>query len=145
MKGGHRRFAAAADRFLARRGAEFRGPITLLITGDEEGLAVNGTKPLLDWLKQQGEKLDACVVGEPTNPEPLGDMVKIGRRGSMTGRLTVHGVQGHVAYPHLADNPVHRLVAMLAPHREPLDDGSEHFQPSTLQVITSMSATPPPT
>jgi succinyl-diaminopimelate desuccinylase len=88
-------------------------------------------------MKQQGERLDACVVGEPTNPEALGDMVKIGRRGSMNGRLTVHGVQGHSAYPHLADNPIHRMIKMLdAITREPMDEASEHFQASTLQVVS---------
>jgi len=130
-------FVAAAERFLARRGEGFPGRIALLITGDEEGPSVNGTKPMLGWLKQQGERLDACLVGEPTNPERLGDMVKIGRRGSMSGWLTVHGVQGHSAYPDLADNPVHRLVRMLdSITREPLDSGTAHFQPSTLQVTS---------
>jgi succinyl-diaminopimelate desuccinylase len=130
-------FVAAAERFLARRGEGFPGRIALLITGDEEGPSVNGTKPMLGWLKQQGERLDACLVGEPTNPEALGDTVKIGRRGSMSGWLTVHGVQGHSAYPHLADNPVHRLIRMLdSITREPLDGGTEHFQPSTLQVTS---------
>jgi len=130
-------FVAAAERFLARRGNGFPGRIALLITGDEEGPSVNGTKPMLGWLKQQGERLDACLVGEPTNPERLGDMVKIGRRGSMSGWLTVHGVQGHSAYPDLADNPIHRLIGMLdAITREPLDGGTTHFQPSTLQVTS---------
>jgi len=130
-------FAAASARFIARRGSGFSGRIALIITGDEEGPSVNGTKPLLAWMKQQGERLDACVVGEPTNPEALGDMVKIGRRGSMTGRLTVHGVQGHSAYPHLADNPVHRMVKMLdAITREPMDEATAHFQASTLQVVS---------
>jgi succinyl-diaminopimelate desuccinylase len=92
---------------------------------------------VLDWLRQRGEVLDACVVGEPTSAEALGDMIKIGRRGSMTGRLTVEGVQGHVAYPHLADNAAHRLVALLAGlTARPLDDGTEHFQKSGLQVTT---------
>jgi len=130
-------FVAAAERFLARRGSGFAGRIALLITGDEEGPSVNGTKPMLGWLKAQGERLDACLVGEPTNPEALGDMIKIGRRGSMSGYLTVHGVQGHSAYPHLADNPVHRLIRMLESiTRDPLDAGTTHFQPSTLQVTS---------
>jgi len=130
-------FAAASARFIARRGKGFTGRIALIITGDEEGPSINGTKPLLAWMKQQGERLDACVVGEPTNPEALGDMVKIGRRGSMTGRLTVHGVQGHSAYPHLADNPVHRMIRMLdAITREPMDEATAHFQASTLQVVS---------
>ena len=130
-------FVAASARFIARRGNGFSGRIALIITGDEEGPSVNGTKPLLAWMKQQGERLDACVVGEPTNPDALGDMVKIGRRGSMTGRLTVHGVQGHSAYPHLADNPIHRMVKMLdAITREPMDEATAHFPASTLQVVS---------
>jgi len=130
-------FAAAAERFIARRGRNFSGRIALIITGDEEGPSINGTKPLLAWMKQRGERLDACVVGEPTNPEALGDMVKIGRRGSLNGRLTVHGVQGHSAYPHLADNPIHRMIRMLdAITGEPMDEATEHFQASTLQVVS---------
>ena len=137
MKGGIAAFAAAATQFLAARGDDFDGSISLLITGDEEGIAINGTAKMLGWLKERGETLDACVVGEPTNPERLGDMIKIGRRGSLTGVLTVTGIAGHTAYPHLADNPAHRLVAMLAAlTAEPLDAGTEHFQPSTLQIST---------
>jgi succinyl-diaminopimelate desuccinylase len=137
MKGAIAAFIAAAERFIATRGPDFAGSISLLITGDEEGVAVNGTKKVLDWLKSRGEVLDACVVGEPTSATALGDMIKIGRRGSMTGRLTVTGVQGHVAYPHLADNAAHRLVALLgALTAEPLDSGTEHFQASGLQVTT---------
>jgi succinyl-diaminopimelate desuccinylase len=130
-------FAAAADRFIGKRRPDFPGRIAFIITGDEEGPAVNGTKPLMAWIKGRGERLDACVVGEPTNAQTLGDMVKIGRRGSMTGRLSVHGTQGHSAYPHLADNPIHRLIPMLgALTRDPLDAGTPHFQPSTLQVTS---------
>jgi succinyl-diaminopimelate desuccinylase len=137
MKGAIAAFVAAADGFLRARGREFGGSISLLITGDEEGDAVNGTKKVLEWMERNGEIPDLCVVGEPTNPERLGDMIKIGRRGSMTGTLTVVGVQGHTAYPHLADNAAHRLVRMLdAITRERLDDGSAHFQPSTLQITT---------
>lgn len=137
MKGAIAAFAAAVDGFLGARGADFGGSISFLITGDEEGDAINGTTKMLDWLADRGETLDMCLVGEPTNPEALGDMIKIGRRGSLTGRLTVHGVQGHTAYPHLADNPVHRLVKMLdAITSASLDDGTEHFQPSTVQVST---------
>lgn len=136
MKGAIAAFVAAA----ARRIAEKRPPdgsISLLITGDEEGPSVNGTCKVLDWLAARGERLDACVVGEPTNPTALGDMIKIGRRGSLSGRLTVRGVQGHVAYPHLADNPLPRLVRMLAAiTAEPLDAGTAHFQPSTLALTT---------
>lgn len=137
MKGAIACFAAAAARFLAARGATFDGSISLLITGDEEGVSVNGTRKLLDWIAALGEKLDACVVGEPTNAKTLGDMVKIGRRGSLNATVTVEGVQGHTAYPHLADNAAHRLVAMLhALTTSPLDDGTEHFQASTLQIST---------
>ena len=136
MKGAIASFVAAADRFLRGPEAE-EASVSLLITGDEEGPAVNGTKKVLDWLSQRGETLDACLVGEPTNPTKLGEMIKIGRRGSLNARLTVRGIQGHSAYPHLADNPIDRLVGLL--HRltrETLDDGSEHFQPSTLAVTT---------
>ena len=141
MKGAVAAFVAAVARFLAASGAQFisegRGSISLLITGDEEGDAVDGTVKVLDWLKVRGERLDACLVGEPTNQKRLGDMIKIGRRGSLTAKLTVHGVQGHTAYPQLADNPVHRLVRMLdAVTREALDDGTEHFQPSNLQITS---------
>jgi succinyl-diaminopimelate desuccinylase len=137
MKGAIAAFIAAAERFIAAHGNGFAGSISLLITGDEEGVAVNGTKKVLEWLRQRGEVIDACVVGEPTSADALGDMIKIGRRGSMTGRLTVEGVQGHVAYPHLVDNAAHRLVALLHTlTSSPLDDGTEHFQPSTLQVTT---------
>jgi succinyl-diaminopimelate desuccinylase len=137
MKGAIAAFIAAAERFLARPGAGLAGSVSLLITGDEEGIALNGTKKVLEWLRQRGEVIDACVVGEPTSADALGDMIKIGRRGSMTGRLTVEGVQGHVAYPHLVDNAAHRLVALLhALTASPLDGGTEHFQPSTLQVTT---------
>jgi succinyl-diaminopimelate desuccinylase len=137
MKGAIASFIAAAGAFLDRRGPGFTGSISLLITGDEEGVAINGTRKVLDWLRARGEVIDACVVGEPTSATQLGDMIKIGRRGSMTGRLTVEGVQGHVAYPHLADNAAHRLVALLAGLTDrPLDDGTEHFQKSGLQVTT---------
>ena len=130
-------FVEATARFLSRRGREFGGSISLLITGDEEGPAINGTRKVLGWMEGQGEKLDACLVGEPTNPNALGEMVKIGRRGSLSGWLEVHGIQGHTAYPHLADNPIHRLVKMLTAITEPaLDDGTDHFQASNLQVTT---------
>jgi succinyl-diaminopimelate desuccinylase len=137
MKSAIAAFIAAAERFIATRGPDFPGSISLLITGDEEGVAINGTRKVLDWLKARSEALDACLVGEPTSATELGDMIKIGRRGSMTGRITVTGVQGHVAYPHLADNAAHRLVGLLqALTAEPLDAGTEHFQASGLQVTT---------
>jgi succinyl-diaminopimelate desuccinylase len=136
MKGAIACFLAASARFLERHQPE--GSISLLITGDEEGPAINGTRKVLAWLRDHGETLDACVVGEPTSAEWLGDTIKIGRRGSLSGRLTVRGVQGHIAYPERADNPVPKLLTMLqALSAEPLDAGSEHFQPSQL-VITSV-------
>jgi len=137
MKGAIAAFAAAAARFATKTGGDFPGAISLLITGDEEGPSVNGTKPMLQALAADGEKFDACLVGEPTNPKRLGEMAKIGRRGSWTGHLTVRGVQGHIAYPHLADNPTHRLARMIVALTEtPLDSGTAHFEPSTLQVST---------
>jgi len=137
MKGAIAAFVAAAEQFIAVRGPDFPGSISFLITGDEEGVAINGTKKVLNWLAARGEKIDACVVGEPTSATELGDMIKIGRRGSMTGRLVIEGVQGHVAYPYLADNAAHRLVKLLhALTAEPLDGGTEHFQASGLQVTT---------
>ena len=143
MKGAIAAFIAAAQRYLDRRSGGGYGSISLLITGDEEGAAINGTKKVLEWLAGRGETLDACVVGEPTSAAVLGDMIKIGRRGSLTGRLTAHGVQGHTAYPHLADNAAHRLIAMLhALTTIELDQGSEHFQPSTLQISTIDIANP---
>ena len=136
MKGAIAAFTAAVARRLAD--APLPGSISFLITGDEEGPAVNGTRKVLDWLTERGETLDACIVGEPTNPRTLGDMMKIGRRGSVTGYLTAWGTQGHVAYPHLADNPLPRMVAMLSElNNLHLDDGTEWFQPSNL-VITEI-------
>ncbi|HEV7996173.1 MAG TPA: succinyl-diaminopimelate desuccinylase [Stellaceae bacterium] len=137
MKGAIAAFIAAAERWLVGRGADFAGSISFLITGDEEAAGLNGTRKVLEWLAARGEVLDACIVGEPTSAAALGDMVKIGRRGSLNAHLSVHGVQGHIAYPHRADNAAHRLVAMLhALTVAELDQGSEHFQPSTLQVST---------
>jgi succinyl-diaminopimelate desuccinylase len=141
MKSAIAAFVGAVARFRAGHGDPSgwprAGSISLLITGDEEGPAINGTRKVLEWLTERGETIDACVVGEPTNPDALGDMIKIGRRGSLVGTVTVHGIQGHTAYPHLADNPVHRLLNMLqALTADPLDQGSDHFQPSTLQIST---------
>jgi succinyl-diaminopimelate desuccinylase len=137
MKGAIAAYLAALSRFLEARGAEFGGSLSLLITGDEEGPAVNGTRKALAALARDGERLDACLVGEPTSAERLGDTVKIGRRGALNARLRVTGVQGHSAYAHLADNPVHRLLAMLTRLTgEPLCQGSDHFQPTSLQVTT---------
>ncbi|HKV16620.1 MAG TPA: succinyl-diaminopimelate desuccinylase [Reyranella sp.] len=137
MKGAIAAFTDAAARFIARRGRDFGGSISLLITGDEEGPAVNGTVKMLKRLAERGEMIDACVVGEPTCSRRFGDMMKIGRRGSMTVDLTVRGVQGHVAYPERLDNPIHRLSALIeALVREPIDRGSTHFQPTSLQFTT---------
>ena len=113
------------------------GSISLLITGDEEGPATDGTVRVLDWMAAHGHIPDLCLVGEPTNPAALGDVIKIGRRGSLNAALTVHGTQGHAAYPHRADNPVHRLVrALAALTAAPLDAGAEWFEPSSLQVTS---------
>ena len=135
MKGAIAAFVAALARFDAAGAGD--GSISLLITGDEEGPAVNGTRKVLDWLGAQGETLDACLVGEPTNPETVGEMVKIGRRGSLNGTLRVTGRQGHVAYPALADNPLPRLVTLLDSLLAlELDQGTDHFQPSRLELTT---------
>jgi succinyl-diaminopimelate desuccinylase len=137
MKAGIAAFVAAVARFLDERGTDFGGSISLMITGDEEGVGTNGTRKMVEWLQERGERLTHCLVGEPTNPERLGDMIKVGRRGSLVGYLTVHGTQGHTAYPHLADNPIDRLLRMLAAiTAEPLDEGTEHFQPSSVVIST---------
>jgi succinyl-diaminopimelate desuccinylase len=136
MKGAIAAMVASISAYLEEHGAP-PGSISLLITGDEEGRALNGTRSVLDWMRGQGEAIDACVLGEPTNPERLGTTIKIGRRGSMTGRLAVRGEQGHVAYPQLADNPLPKLVRLLAALDElPLDNGTAHFDPSNLEIVT---------
>ncbi len=141
MKGAIAAFVEAVSRLIDREGVS--GSISLLITGDEEGPAINGTKKVLDWMEKNGETIDVCLVGEPTNPSRLGEMVKIGRRGSLTGSLTVKGMQGHTAYPHLADNPIPRLIKMLeAIVSFELDNGTEHFQPSNLQLTTIDTGNP---
>lgn len=135
MKGGIACFVAATSRLTPHELDQCS--VSLLITGDEEGPSVNGTTRVLDWMEQNGEIPDFCVVGEPTNPTELGEMMKIGRRGSFTGTLTVHGSQGHVAYPHLADNPIHHLLRMLEPFAHgTLDEGTAHFPPTTLSMTT---------
>src|SRR5580698_888845 len=137
MKGAIAAFADACARFIARRGRDFGGSISLLITGDEEGPAVNGTIKMLKKLAERGEKIDACVVGEPTSSKRFGDMMKIGRRGSMTVDLVIRGIQGHVGYPERLDNPIHRLGSIIqALISEPIDSGSTHFQPTSLQFTT---------
>ena len=135
MKGGIAAFVAAAAKHLAD--GPPNGSISLLITGDEEGPAIDGTVRVLQWMQANGQIPDFCIVGEPTCPVALGDMVKIGRRGSLNARLTVHGTQGHVAYPQRADNPVHRLIRIAdALTAAPLDAGNDWFQPSSLQFTS---------
>ena len=133
MKGGVAAAVAAALTF----GTPEKGSISFLVTGDEEGPAVNGTVKLLEWALARGEIFDHCILGEPTNPQALGDMIKIGRRGSLSGRLTVHGRQGHVAYPHLAQNPVPLLLDLLhALIVRPLDQGTLAFDASNLEITS---------
>ena len=135
MKGGVAAAAAAALRFVAK--GPFAGSISFLITGDEEGPAVNGTVKLLDWALARGEIFDHCIVGEPTCVSALGDTIKHGRRGSLNGRLTIHGRQGHVAYPQIAENPIRVLAPVLeALLASPLDQGNADFQPSNLEVVS---------
>jgi succinyl-diaminopimelate desuccinylase len=135
MKGSIAAFVAAAARIAPRLPG--KGSISLLITGDEEGPAVNGTVRMLETLKARGETIDHCLVGEPTSQARLADTLKIGRRGSCTGRLRVTGAQGHVAYPHRADNPIPKLLAILtALTKRRLDSGTDHFEPSNLEVTT---------
>lgn len=135
MKGAIASYVAALARYLGANGGKVSGSLSLLITGDEEGVALNGTRKVLDWLRERGESLEACLVGEPTSEERLGDTAKIGRRGSLNGHLVVKGIQGHCAYPDKAENPIHHLVRQLQSiTSEPLDAGNKHFQPSSLQV-----------
>jgi succinyl-diaminopimelate desuccinylase len=137
MKGGIACSVAAALDYLAANGGTPKGSISFLITGDEEDVAVNGTVKLLQWAAARGEKFDHCVLGEPSNVEALGDCIKVGRRGSLSGTLVVDGVQGHVAYPHRASNPVPDIAALIvALGSEPLDHGSAHFQPSNLEFTS---------
>ena len=127
-------FVAAVSKFKAQN-KKFKGSISLLITGDEEGIAINGTKRVVKYLKRKREKINFCLVGEPTNQNKLGEMIKVGRRGSITGRLTVIGSQGHVAYPHRANNPSNTMIKILKRIKElKLDKGTKNFQPSNLEV-----------
>lgn len=135
MKGAIACFAAAALLYLAAH-KQPKGAISFLITGDEEGPGINGTVKLLQWAKERGEAFDHCIVGEPTSTQTVGDAMKIGRRGSLSGTLTVTGKAGHVAYPQHADNPIRLLVAMLNKLNEPLDDGSWHFERSNFEVVS---------
>ena len=147
MKGGIACFVAAALDYLDANGGKptkgkkgkkerKKGSISLLITGDEEGVAVNGTIKLLQWAAERGEKFDHCILGEPSNVEVLGDTIKAGRRGSLNGTLIVSGRQGHVAYPERADNPIRGLVTLVTALQAPLDGGSEHFGPSNLEFTS---------
>ena len=141
MKSGVAAFVTAALRLIAESPPD--GAIVLTITGDEEGDALDGTRAILDWMAEQGERMDVCLVGEPTCPAHLGDMIKIGRRGSLTGYITATGVQGHSAYPHRARNPLPTLVRLLdrlASHE--LDRGTAHFDPSTLAITTIDTGNP---
>ena len=135
MKSGVAAFVAAAIDFVTRTPPD--GAVILTVTGDEEGPSRDGTPALLDWMDANGERMDVCIVGEPSNPEVMGEMIKIGRRGSLTVHITAIGKQGHAAYPHKALNPLHPLLMLLADlTAAPLDEGTEHFQPSGLQVTT---------
>ncbi len=136
MKGGIACFVAAVARLVEQRGS-LPGSVSLLITGDEEGPSINGTSKLLEWAVAKGESWDGSIVGEPTNPDAMGDMIKIGRRGSISGFVTVRGVQGHAAYPHLADNPLPGLVALAQALLTPaFDEGTEDFQPTNLEITS---------
>ena len=129
-------FVSAVEKFLKKR-KKFNGSISFLITGDEEGLAINGTKKVVDYLKKKKEKIDFCIVGEPTNPNKLGEMIKIGRRGSISGTIIISGSQGHVAYPHLSNNPINTLVKICKKLNEKkLDKGNKNFQASNLEITS---------
>jgi succinyl-diaminopimelate desuccinylase len=136
MKGGIACFVAAALDYLAAKKGKPKGSISLLITGDEESVAVNGTVKLLKWAAERSETFDHCILGEPSNVHILGDTIKAGRRGSLNGTLIVHGRQGHVAYPDRADNPIRGLVTLIAALQAPLDQGSAHFDPSNLEFTS---------
>ena len=134
MKSAIASWVVAVNNFL-KNNKKIKGSISLLITGDEEGDAINGTKKVVDYLKKKKEKIDFCLVGEPTNPNKLGEMIKIGRRGSMTGKLTIVGIQGHVAYPQRANNPSTALVQILKELKDiKFDKGTKDFQPTNLEI-----------
>jgi succinyl-diaminopimelate desuccinylase len=136
MKSGVAAAIAAVLDHLDQYGVPAKGSIAFLITGDEEADAINGTVKLLEWAKARGKTFDACVLGEPTNPAVMGEMMKIGRRGSLSGDLIVEGVQGHVAYPQLAQNPIDALVRLMSPLKDPLDAGTAFFPPSNLEFTS---------
>jgi succinyl-diaminopimelate desuccinylase len=144
MKSGLAAMVTACEEFVARH-PDHRGSIAFLITSDEEGPSVDGTRRVVEVLKKRGESIDYCVVGEPSSEEVLGDTLKIGRRGSLSGRLTVHGVQGHIAYPQLADNPIHALAPALAElASRTWDEGNRHFQPTSFQMSNIAAGTGAP-
>jgi succinyl-diaminopimelate desuccinylase len=144
MKSGLAAMTTACEEFV-RAHPDHKGSIAMLITSDEEGPSVDGTKKVIEALQARGEKIDWCIVGEPSSEKLVGDTIKIGRRGSLSGRLTVHGVQGHVAYPQLADNPVHTLAPALAElTSRKWDKGNEHFQPTTFQISNLNAGTGAP-
>jgi succinyl-diaminopimelate desuccinylase len=136
MKGGIACALAAVLDYLAANSGQPMGSISFLITGDEEGVAVNGTVKLLKWAADRGEKFNHCILSEPTNSAAIGDAVKIGRRGSLNGVLVITGKQGHVAYPQLAENPVRGLVTLMSALMAPIDQGSQHFEPSNLEFTS---------
>ena len=138
MKSGIAAFIAAVSDFLKdNKNLKDFGSISFIITSDEEGKAINGTKKVVDWLKGKSEIISGCIVGEPTNVTRMGDTLKIGRRGSFTGSLTVTGIQGHVGYPHLAENPINSLLKMLEPFSKIyLDEGTKDFQPSSIMITS---------
>ena len=144
MKSGLAAMITATEEFVGAH-PKHRGALTFLITSDEEGPSVDGTKRVVETLRERGERIDWCVVGEPSSESRVGDTIKIGRRGSLSGRLTVHGVQGHIAYPQLAENPVHAFAPALAElaSRE-WDQGNEHFQPTSFQVSNLTAGTGAP-
>ena len=135
MKGGLAAMVVAAEAFV-KENKTFAGSLAFLLTSDEEGPAVNGTTRVIEALRSRGEQIDFCVIGEPSSDQQPGDVIRIGRRGSLSGRLVIHGRQGHVAYPHLADNPIHRMTALLAQlQTRPWDSGNSHFPPTSFQLV----------
>ena len=137
MKGSISSFVSAVSKFLVENSNSFEGSIAFIITGDEEGVAINGTSKLLKWMEKKGYSFDDCIVGEPTNPNSLGEMIKIGRRGSTNITITCNGLEGHVAYPHLADNPIPKLVKIINELiSQPLDEGNEYFDASNLELTS---------
>ena len=137
MKGSISSFVSAVSKFLVENSNPFEGSIAFIITGDEEGVAINGTSKLLKWMEKKGYSFDDCIVGEPTNPNSLGEMIKIGRRGSTNITITCNGLEGHVAYPHLADNPIPKLVKIISELiSQPLDEGNEYFDASNLELTS---------